>query len=144
MHASSDEKFLYELFSNGTDIPGYCRLKRCLVDFEQISAQVHAVLDAGCGGGSKSVYLARNHPALKCHGTDIDENSLRNAEMMKARYRLENASFSQRDLVRCNDLGIFDFVIISDVLEHIDDDAQAARNIDTMLSPGGYLHLNVP
>lgn len=144
MEPNNDEKFLYELFGNGSDIPGYYRLKRCLTDFGQVKAEVHSVLDAGCGGGTKSIYLAINHPPLTVVGTDINEASVRNAEDLKNRYHITNASFSQKDLVHCRDLGTFDFTIVSDVLEHIENDTQVAINIDAMVKPGGYVHINVP
>jgi len=144
MQANIDEKFLYELCANGADMPGYYRLKRCLIDFERVKAKVHTVLDAGCGGGAKSIYLARNYPSLSVVGTDINEGSIKNAEGLRARYQLNNTLFLQRDMLQCNELGTFDFVIISDVLEHIENDAQVAVNVDKMLEPGGFIHINVP
>jgi SAM-dependent methyltransferase len=40
--------------------------------------------------------------------------------------------------------GAFDAVIALDVLEHIDDDAAAAREIGRVLAPGGALYISVP
>ena len=144
MKISDDDKFLYELFSNGTDIPGYYRLKRCLADFDSVKSEVSSVLDAGCGGATKSIYLAKNHSCLKITGVDINEASIKNAELLKKRYHLQNVQFLHGDLIHLNNLGSFDFVIISDVLEHIENDAQCTANIQMMLKPGGYIHVNVP
>lgn len=38
----------------------------------------------------------------------------------------------------------FDLIIACDVLEHIDDDFQAAQNLLRMLKPGGFLLITVP
>jgi SAM-dependent methyltransferase len=40
--------------------------------------------------------------------------------------------------------GAFDAVVALDVLEHIDDDAAAAREIGRVLAPGGALYISVP
>ncbi|MCX6338448.1 MAG: class I SAM-dependent methyltransferase [Candidatus Aureabacteria bacterium] len=144
MNASAHEEFLYELFSEGTDIPGYYRLKRCLIDFEAIKASVSSVLDAGCGSGAKCIYLARYNPALEIVGIDINQGALDHAEYLRIKRELPNVRFSTKDLAGTVDQKTFDLVIVSDVLEHIENDRRFAANADSMLSPGGFVHISVP
>ena len=144
MNASAHEEFLYELFSEGTDIPGYYRLKRCLIDFEAVKSSVISVLDAGCGGGAKCIYLARCNPALEIVGIDVNQFALNHAENLRRKYGLSNVRFSMKDLAKHLDPEMFDFVIVSDVLEHVENDRQFAANIDRMLNARGFVHINVP
>ena len=145
MKPTDIERFLYELFSGGRDIPGYYRLRRFLSDFELVRPAPETLLDAGCGWGApKSIYLARHHPRTQVTGIDLSENAVTRAESLARKHGLENARFLRRDLTLPLDLGLFDCVIVSDVLEHVADDARLAANIDASLAPGGYVHVNAP
>lgn len=53
MKPTDIERFLYELFSGGRDIPGYYRLRRFLSDFELVRPAPETLLDAGCGWGRR-------------------------------------------------------------------------------------------
>ncbi|MDD5555798.1 MAG: class I SAM-dependent methyltransferase [bacterium] len=145
MKPTDTERFLYVLFSGGRDIPGYYRLRRFLADFELVRPTPASVLDAGCGWGApKSIYLARCHPRVKVTGIDLSGDAVARAESLARKYGLDNARFLQRNVTAPFGLGTFDCVIVSDVLEHVEDDARFAANIDASLGPGGYVHVNAP
>lgn len=144
MKIIEDEKFLYELCYEGRDIPGYYRLKRFIGDFETAMPSVRSVLDAGCGTGIKSIYLARKHPELQVIGIDSNKDALNYPVALKEKYRLQNVRFYHMDLTTLPDLESFDFIIASDVLEHIEDDKQFAANLNTLLEQGGYVYINAP
>ncbi|MEI6632996.1 MAG: class I SAM-dependent methyltransferase [Chlamydiota bacterium] len=138
------EKFLCALFLPSADIPGYYRLKRCLSDFARIRTPMTSILDAGCGAGAKSVYFAHTHPGIRVVGADVQPDPLRYAERLKQKFSVPNATFVRRDLVNSSDLGRFDFIVTSDVLEHFEEDGRYAANLDAMLNPGGHIHINTP
>jgi len=94
------------------------------------------LLDAGCGWGS--TYLSLEAEGYRVTGSDI------------SRQMLERLDSPQRRLAVC-DLTravrreeTFAALLAMDVLEHIDDDAAAARQLNGFLRPGGLLLLSVP
>jgi SAM-dependent methyltransferase len=93
------------------------------------------VLDVGCGTGATTLRLQRFGPVV---GLDIGRRAL---EVARGR-GLSVAQASATHLpVRP---GAFDLVVALDVLEHLDDDVGAARQMRTALRPGGLLLATVP
>lgn len=93
------------------------------------------ILDAGCGTG----FAAQQLEAI---GTVVGMDISREAFSVRERCgswwcvaRIENAPF--RD--EC-----FDLVVALDLLEHLDDDLEALREVHRMCKPGGRLFLTVP
>lgn len=94
------------------------------------------LLDFGCGTGGT---LERLRPFGQAVGLDLEPLAL---SFCRER--------GQRDLVQASGAalpfrdGAFDIVVALDVLEHIPDDAAAAREIGRVLAPGGYALVTVP
>ncbi len=95
------------------------------------------ILDVGCGDGLLLDKLASHEREL--HGIDMSDN-----EVSKAKTRLPGAAIS------CGDVrnlpypsGSFDYVICTDVLEHIQDDAVPAECY-RVLKTGGTALFSVP
>jgi len=77
--------------------PGGLQATRLLADRCGISKDM-AVLDAGCGSGSSSVFLARQY-GCKIVGIDIDESSLVKAKALARRNGVHNrVTFRQADI----------------------------------------------
>jgi SAM-dependent methyltransferase len=93
------------------------------------------ILDVGCGTGATSASLRRFGPVL---GMDVGSEALSRA---RQRGLLVTRSSATRLPVRG---GAFDVVVALDVLEHLDDDAAALREIREALEPGGALLATVP
>ena len=98
-----------------------------------------SVLDAGCGDGFLLKELVKLR--VSCYGFDYNpirvENARRNAPGATV--------VSQRDLMDQNTLPeSFDVIVVSQVLEHVDDDEIVIRNLVAMLKPGGMLIAGVP
>ncbi len=111
------------------------RLARWLLRSERVLAPAR-LLDAGCGWGS--TFLALESDGYQITGSDI------------SRQMLERLDGEQRRLAVC-DLTqatpvneTFEAVLAMDVIEHIDDDVAAARQLHRFLRPGGLLILSVP
>lgn len=95
------------------------------------------VLDVGCGTGYT---LSRLPAETRATGIDISPTSV-----ALARERAPRASIVQGSAVALpfGD-GAFDACIALDVLEHLDDDAGAARELRRVVRPGGVVLITVP
>jgi SAM-dependent methyltransferase len=108
------------------------------------------LLDLGCGTGRHSA------EALRCPGILVVGADRQRADLAHARNRLRfheyaGASAGGRwGLIAADaaDLpfgrGRFDGVICSEVLEHVEDDRGAVRELARVLKPGGTLAVSVP
>lgn len=94
------------------------------------------ILDVGCGTGTMLTHLASYGQA---QGVDIDEEAVgycRERGLVDVRLgSAETLPFEDNS---------FDLVTALDVVEHLDDDAAALREIRRVLRPGGKVLLTVP
>jgi len=99
------------------------------------------VLDLGCGSGY-GTSLLEEHGARAVVGLDLDPRSIRYA---RRRFCREDVEFRVGDAEALPpDLGRFDFVVASNVLEHLRSPQRAVERIARRLSPRGRLFVAVP
>lgn len=96
-------------------------------------------LDVGCGTGYVLEGLHRALPQLALTGTDFLEEGL-----SIARIRVPSATFTRMDAQQLAVDGLMDVAGSFDVLEHIPDDGEVLRKINSVLQPGGGLLVAVP
>jgi SAM-dependent methyltransferase len=94
------------------------------------------ILDAGCGSGRNMVDLAR-HGAVT--GVELSETSVRLARERNAGEVVEG---SVMDTPFDDDT--FDLTVSLDVIEHLEDDVGALRELRRVTKPGGALLVTVP
>ena len=95
------------------------------------------VLDVGCGTGYT---LSRLPNTVRATGIDISSTSV-----ALARERAPHATIVQGSATALPfDDGAFDACIALDVLEHLDDDLDAARELRRVVRPGGVVLITVP
>ena len=94
------------------------------------------ILDVGCGTGTMLTYLASYG---KAQGVDIDEEAIGYCRERG----LTDVRLGSAETLPFED-GSFDLVTALDVVEHLDDDAAALREIHRVLRPGGKLLMTVP
>lgn len=100
------------------------------------------VLDVGCGVGALSLYLAKQ--GAQVTGIDISERAIKIAReaaeqtglSQKVTFKLENIKKASK--------GSYDFVLCSEVIEHIPNDADFLKRLVSQLKPGGVLMLTTP
>ena len=101
---------------------------------------VGSALDAGCGDGWYSLYLAVE---MRAHVHAFDLSRRRAADLQVHAGSLPVAPFVG-DLVHRAFTGEYDLVVCVDVLEHITDVEAAALNLCGAVRPGGILFVHVP
>lgn len=109
------------------------------------------VLDAGCGDGTFTFYVAQRLPEASVLGVDIGEQGLHSSEStldtcarIQKQLKFPNVRFQKLDLCELDMPDAFDFVYSFDVLEHIADNRRVLENIYRSLLPGGHFLLRIP
>lgn len=96
-------------------------------------------LEIGCGTGFVLRAVSESFPTMKTTGGELFPEALE-----FARIRLPNARFLSCDAREMSFRDEFNCIGAFDVLEHIDDDSLAIRNIYQSLNSGGLLLITVP
>jgi len=96
-----------------------------------------SVLDVGCGTGVLLQKLFEKYPNVQLAGSEYSSEGIE-----FARKRLPKAEFHAIDLGRQNLGKQFDLITCIDVLEHVDDDLGALKNLLAMTRK--YMILSVP
>lgn len=111
-------------------------LRRLLITLlKQITFR--SLLDVGCGQGSFLLELQKTFPGVEFHGTDFSSSAIQIAKK-----RIKNCEFSVMDITSESINRKFDVVICSEVLEHIENDIAAIKNLQNMT--GDYLIISSP
>lgn len=100
------------------------------------------VLDIGCGIGTIGLYVAN-----KCNevlGMDISEKAICAAQESSEILELKNASFKAQNFLDADFQDKFNFIICSEVLEHLRDDKLALNKIWKLMMDNSILFLTVP
>jgi SAM-dependent methyltransferase len=95
-----------------------------------------SILDAGCGSGRNMIELARYGSVT---GVELSDASV---ELARERHSGEVLEGSVMDMPI--DADTFDLVVSLDVIEHLDDDVGALRELRRVTRPGGALLVTVP
>ena len=104
---------------------------------EALGSPAHArILDAGCGSGRNMVELARYGEVT---GVELSEASV---ALARERHAGEVVAGSVLDMPFAD--GTFDLAVSLDVIEHLDDDHAALRELRRVVRPGGALLVPVP
>lgn len=101
-------------------------------------------LDAGCGEGEYTLFLAERFPRARFTGFDISEGSIRKASEEAARRGISNVSFRVMDLKRMEESGRYDFVFTLECLEHIPGNRPVIDGLIRALKKGGTLLIMMP
>lgn len=96
-------------------------------------------IDVGAGNGLFLKYFKRLGYSVS--GIELEKDQV---EMMKKDPQLKGVPLSQGDITKKTGKEEYDIVIASDVIEHIEDDEKALRNLWTYVAPGGLLIITVP
>jgi SAM-dependent methyltransferase len=118
------------------------------VDFKQIPLKAGMrVLDAGCGGG-RHLCEAFRIRGVEVAGVDLGWDDLCKARgylslmarESRGRWLLSRADVTKLPFAE----GVFDVVVCSEVLEHVEESRTAVSELVRVLKPGGDLVVTVP
>jgi len=112
------------------------RHRRRLVIQELSRLRFESLLDVSCGQGFLLADIARAFPGVRLAGTELAQSGLEHAR------RRVPARFHPLDITRERLDERFDCVTLTEVLEHVEDEAAALRNLAAMCS--GHLVITVP
>ena len=117
--------------------------KRAKFIFREIEKhRPKTILDIGCGRGFYLKTISLYTFPQEIHGIDINREYLEKAKRICSdkRIKVKQGSIyklSYRD-------NYFDFIICSEVLEHLSDDEKALLEVKRVLKPSGFLIITVP
>jgi SAM-dependent methyltransferase len=94
------------------------------------------ILDAGCGTGRNLVELG---PLGEAHGVDASPQAVEYCRK-RGLARVQHGTLDALPF----EPGSFDLMLMSDVLEHIEDDDEALRELLRVATPAGRLVMTVP
>jgi SAM-dependent methyltransferase len=88
-------------------------------------SKTHSLLDYGCANGLFVKYL-RQRGFSNCHGYDpyAPQESFGDATILQQ--------------------GAFDYILLQDVIEHVEDPTALLSELDTLLAPGGHILVGTP
>lgn len=120
--------------------PGIVALHLKRYEFARPECAGKDVLDAGCGVGYGSAYLA--DVARRVTGVDLSVEAI---DYARARYELENVEFQVADLAALplpDDA--FDVVCSFETIEHVPDADRVLAELVRVLRPDGTVYLSTP
>ncbi len=102
------------------------------------------VLDAGCGYGQYSYFMANNLAPCSILAVDVKEDWIKDCRNFFASRNLKQVSFAIEDLAKISYTNKFDLIVCIDVMEHIHNDDAVFENFFRALAPGGFVIINSP
>lgn len=100
------------------------------------------ILDAGCGAGEYSFFLAERFPNAKIEAWDLEMDSILNKTARQL--NIKNILFIEKDLFNLEKDKKFNLIICMDVLEHIEENGKILDKFYHNLVSGGMLFLHIP
>jgi len=98
-----------------------------------------ALIDIGAGNGLILKFFKLK--GFEVAGVELEKDQV---HQMQIDYKLQGVKVIQGDITKLKGEGNFDVVIASDVIEHIEDDGYALKNLYSFVKKGGYLVITVP
>ena len=115
-------------------------INKCLAEFPTNKVEVY---DVGCGTGTLSFYLASK--GYSVYGSDISKNSVDTCKRNSKNLNLESKIiFDLKEFPNQLPDKTFDFILCSEILEHISDDNKGIKSIYKLLNKNGILLITVP
>jgi 2-polyprenyl-3-methyl-5-hydroxy-6-metoxy-1,4-benzoquinol methylase len=102
------------------------------------------ILDAGCGIGRHTFFIARKYVNSRIIGVDLNGKNISICNRMSKKNGFDNIRFQVKDLRFLSFNEHFDLIICSDVLEYINEDDMVLSNFKKLLKEDGRLILHTP
>lgn len=134
-------KTFYESYWKHTDILEDFSYKWPVIQQLLPGDQILRFLDFGCGKAAILCEIANIRPLFKLYGTDISSKAISVAKnkLPKSNFKL----LSENQIIPYPN-NYFDFILASDVLEHIYDTQTSFRELARVLKKNGKICITVP
>ena len=110
---------------------------------ERLTAGIR-VADVACGTGNGLLVLAREFPASRFVGYDLDGRAIESARGRAEQRGLRNVSFERLDAAELVVDEPFDAILVFNAIHDQADPAQVVRRIHDALAPGGQFLMDEP
>jgi SAM-dependent methyltransferase len=144
---------LYRDSTLGTAERWYCRLMGVPIIGLRIRlrrlrgllpASATAVLDAGCGRGVITRFLARQYRSARVDGIDENESAQLINQSIADSLGLDNCHFTVADVQTYHKPDNYDLIVSVDNLEHVQNDFVVLANFSALLRERGMLVVHAP
>jgi SAM-dependent methyltransferase len=103
-----------------------------------------SMLDAGCGYGEYSYFVASRHPEVAVTSLEVDRKLAGDFGAFVERAGIGNVRVVAGDVLGLTEREQYDLVLCGSVLEHIEEDERALANLVASVRPGGTVLIYVP
>ncbi len=103
-----------------------------------------SILDAGCGFGQYSYYIAKKNPQWNIVSVDVNSDEINKCKTFFNKTGLKNVSPVVADLTSYINHNKYDLILSIDVMEHIENDKLVLRNFYDSLKENGMLLISTP
>lgn len=111
-----------------------------LLHYDTVYPADSKVLEAGCGVGAQTVFLARNSPGARITSVDISPDSIGQAKALAADHGITNVEFRVANIFNLPfPANSFDHIFICFVLEHLEKPVEAMAALKNVLKDGGTI-----
>lgn len=100
------------------------------------------ILDIGCGAGTLALYYANK--GFNLLGIDISQRAVDSANSSARYLNINNVKYEKMNFPYEIPNEKFDFIIFTEVIEHLKDDELALKKIYSLLQLGGIVVLSTP
>ncbi len=129
----------------GAPILGLRVRARTILSFLDQVAKPLRIADVGSGRGMITLACSRMFPDAEVIGVDLDEKQNRDNNDIADKLGISNKLyFITWDAMKLPELGKFDLIISTDMLEHLEDDLEGVKMFHDAMKQGGYLLVHVP
>jgi ubiquinone/menaquinone biosynthesis C-methylase UbiE len=116
--------------------------KRIVTTINKYLTPPKKILDIGCGAGTLALHFANEGNQVT--GIDVSKYAMEKANQSAKYLHLKTATFKQMNFPMEVPGGKYDFIICSEVIEHIKNDDLALKRMYELLKKGGILFLSTP
>jgi len=102
------------------------------------------ILDAGCGAGEYSFYLAEKFPELQAEACDLFAEAVKKNRETQKKMNLSSIEFFQADIRKQLSRNQYDLIFSIDVLQGIREKEKVFKAFNLALKKGGHLFLHIP
>ncbi len=102
------------------------------------------ILDAGCGRGMFTFYMAKKFRKCTVTGIDLDQTQLEINKKISKKLNYRNCEFVNRDIKSLDNQIQWDFILTTDLLEHLENDQNQCRLFYNSMSSGAKILIHVP